>query len=293
MEKKQDILFFIFMSSFWALNYTLVKLALSYENAFTLLLYRVIFSIIGIILIFNRKINLKMSLISHLKMIILSLFNVFIFMELWFIGESTVSSSLSSIMIYTYPVISTFLSLVLLHEKYTKETVAGIIFGFLGVIVIFSDSIGAKSYYGVVLELLAAISWSIGTIFYKHFIRTEDRVSTNFYQFAYGLIPIFLVSLVLGNPSQIVHPPISFILLAIIIGIPGTSVAYYLFLRLNRDYNVSTISSFLFLVPALSVVFAFFILDETLSLLQITGFLLVSVGIIFSSRGNRKTRTSL
>ena len=293
LEKKQDIMFFIFMSSFWALNYPLVKLALDYEDSFTLLLYRVIFSLIGIIIIFNRRLILKIGLISHIKMLILSFLNVFIFMELWFIGESSVSSSLSSILIYTYPIISTLLSIMLLHEKYTRETIAGIILGFSGIMVIFSNSLGLNSYYGIILEIMAAVSWSSGTIFYKRFIRTEDRISTNFYQFAYSLIPIFLITLIYGNYGEMLHPNVYFILLSAIIGIPGTAIAYYLFLKLNRDYNVSTVSSFLFLVPAISVFFGFFLLKETLSSIQIVGFALVSMGIVFSSRGSRNKGKNL
>ena len=83
MEKEKDFLFFIFMSSFWALNYPLVKMALSYEDASVLLLYRVIFAIIGMLLLFNRRIKLRLSLRSHGKMFILSLLNVTIFMEFW------------------------------------------------------------------------------------------------------------------------------------------------------------------------------------------------------------------
>lgn len=273
------------MSSFWALNYPLVKLSLSYENASTLLLYRIIFSIIGMLVIFKKRIRLKMSLRAHGKMFILSMFNVTIFMELWFLGESSVSSSLSSIIIYTYPIFSTMFSIILLKEKYSMEGIAGITLGFFGIIVIFFNSISAASLNGIIFELISTISWALGTIFYKKYIRDEDRVATNFYQFAYSLIPVFLISLISTPPEKIVTPSITFLLLALTIGLPGTAIAYYFFLRLNRDYNVSTISSFLFVVPAISVVFSFFILHNILTYIQISGFLLVSSGILFSARG--------
>ncbi len=288
MEKKEDLLFFVFMASFWSLNYPLVKISLSYENAFSLLLYRVLFSLLGILLLFNRRIKFRLPARSHAKMIILSLFNVVIFMELWFIGESTVSSSLSSIIIYTYPIISTLLSLLLLKEKFSSETILGLILGFSGVIVIFSNSLSASSYYGIIFEMFAALSWSLGTVFYKRYIKIEDRITTNFYQFVYSVIPVTAIAFIFGNPGKILNPPPLFLLLAAVIGIPGTAVAYYFFLRLSRDYDVSVISSLLFIVPAISVIFAFLILGEVLSYVQVAGFILVSIGIVFSSRKNRR-----
>ena len=38
---------------------------------------------------------------------ILSMLNVLIWMELWFVAETSISASLTSIIIYTYPIIST------------------------------------------------------------------------------------------------------------------------------------------------------------------------------------------
>ncbi len=293
MEKEKDFLFFIFMSSFWAFNYPFVKMALAFEDASVLLLYRVIFAIIGMLLLFNRRIKLRLSLKSHGKMFILSLLNVTIFMEFWFLGETSVSSSLSSIIIYTYPIISTFLSIILLKEKYTMEGIGGIALGFTGIIVIFSDSINVASVYGIFLELLAATSWALGTIFYKKYIREEDRITTNFYQFAYSLIPVIFISFISTSPGKILNPGTEFLMLSLVIGIPGTAIAYYFFLKLNRDYNVSTISSFLFIVPALSVIFSYFILHNVLTYIQTSGFLLVSIGILLSARGVRRKKSLL
>ena len=73
--------------------------------------------------------------------------------------------------------------------------------------------------------------------------------------------------------------------------IPGTAVAYYAFLHLNRKYGVSTVSSFLFIVPALSVVFSFVILDEIPTLIEIAGLLMVAAGIFFSAKGTKVRST--
>ena len=286
MSLKRDGVLFSIMVSFWALNYPLVKFALQYVDPFTLLFYRILFSLVGILIIFNRKQLLKLKPEYIKPMFILSMLSVFIFMDLWFIAESSISSSLSSILIYTYPVISIVLSIVFLKESYNRYVVLGVTIGFSGIILIFYNALFSSLGIGVVLALLGAICWATGTVYYKKYLAAAPRETTNFFQFLFALIPSFAVAVYVTPTTSIFHPVPTFLLIAIIMGIPGTAVAYYAFLHLNREYRVSTISSFLFLVPALSVVFGIVLLGEVPNIYEISGLILVSIGIIFSARGS-------
>ena len=67
-------------------------------------------------------------------------------------------------------------------------------------------------------------------------------------------------------------------------GVLGTAIAYLIYLYLFRKYSVSSISAMFFTVPALSIVFSFFILNETNTIFTYIGFALISAGIYFSSR---------
>ena len=93
MSRKNDIVLFVIMVSFWALNYPLVKFALNYVDSFTLLFYRILISLVGVLIIFNRKLRFNIRRNEIIPLFILSMLNVFIFMELWFIAETTISSS--------------------------------------------------------------------------------------------------------------------------------------------------------------------------------------------------------
>lgn len=288
MSRRNDIILFVVMVSFWALNFILVKFALNYVNSFTLLFYRTLISLLGILIIFNRKLRFRIRREEILPLFILSMLNVFIFMELWFIAETSISSSLSAILIYTYPVISTLFSIIFLKESYNRHVLLGILLGFAGVTVIFFHGLISGIGIGVVIAFLASVSWATGTIYYKKYLGKIDRETTNFYQFAFAIVPSLLVAGAFQPNITIFEPNAVFLVIVLIIGFPGTAIAYYAFLHLNREYRVSTISSFLFLVPALSVILSFVILDEIPSIYEMGGLLLVSVGIIFSAKGSRK-----
>ena len=277
------------MSSFWALNYPLVKIALSYETPMVLLFFRVLFATLFSLLLFWKNIELKISRNTALKVIVLSLFNVVLFMELWFYSENFMSAPLTSVLIYTYPIISTVLSISVLQEKVNMGIIIGIILGFTGMIIVFSYNLGVHSFTGPAIALLAALSWSLGTLFFKKFINNESKETVNFYQFLFALPVTFILVILSGQLNEVVHPSLWPLFLASLIGIPGTAFAYYAFLHLNRDYSVAGISSLLFIVPALSTIFSLIVLNQSLEWVAMFGLALISVGT-FSSSGILKAR---
>ena len=283
MSKKLDPLMFIVMASFWALNYPLVKIALAYETPTVLLFFRVLFASGFSLILFWNRIELRISRRTALKVFVLSLFNVVLFMELWFYSENFMSAPLTSVIIYTYPIISTALSISLLQEKVKSSTIIGIVLGFTGMIIVFSYHLGVDSFYGPFLAILGALSWSAGTVFFKKFITFENKETVNLYQFVFALPITLIIALLSGEVNEITNPSLLSLALAALIGIPGTAFAYYVFLHLNRDYSVARISSLLFVVPAVSVFFSFLILNQLLNLVEIAGLVLISIGTFFSS----------
>ena len=271
------------MSSFWALNYPLVKIALSYETPMVLLFFRVLFATLFSLLLFWKNIELKISRNTALKVIVLSLFNVVLFMELWFYSENFMSAPLTSVLIYTYPIISTVLSISVLQEKVNMGIIVGIILGFTGMIIVFSYNLGVHSFTGPVIALLAALSWSLGTLFFKKFINNESKETVNFYQFLFALPVTFILVMLSGQLDEVINPTLWSLFIAALIGIPGTAFAYFAFLHLNRDYSVAGVSSLLFVVPALSTIFSLIILNQSLELVAMVGLALISVGTFFSS----------
>jgi Integral membrane protein DUF6. len=53
-------------------------------------------------------------------------------MGLWFLGEKSEPASISSILVYTYPIISVLLSVIFLGEKLNLYQILGLFFGFSG-----------------------------------------------------------------------------------------------------------------------------------------------------------------
>jgi drug/metabolite transporter (DMT)-like permease len=169
----------------------------------------------------------------------------------------------------------------MLREKLTQWKIIGIFIGFLGVVVIFLNQLSISYSIGLFLLIGSAVSWSAGTVYYKKYLKDADLGAVNSYQFFFALPVIFAVSLFYGGFRPLT---INFILITLYMGSIGSSVAYFIYWSLIRKYNISHVSPYLFAVPAFSILFSTFLINESLSPLNLAGFVLVAIGIFISSR---------
>lgn len=283
MKKTYDAILLLSMSLFWAINYPLVKVAVIYENEFYVIFFRILFALIVSLIIFPGAIKINKSLKTQLKIFVVSMLNIVSFMEFWFIGEMYESASVSSIIIYSYPLIIVFLSILFLNEKIKLLNISGLLIGFMGIIFVFSSQFNIHNYLGLVFLLLSSLSWSFGTIFYKKYLNNVEPASVNLLQFFYALPVTLLIALVSG-PLVIKTFDFNFILITFYMGSLGTSVAYFIYFYLYRKYSVSKISSYLFLVPAMAVLISVYFFKEALTTFNIIGLLFIMVGIYISQK---------
>ncbi len=152
-----DVILFLVMASAWALNYPLLKFALYYEPPMVALLFRILFGAIFSIPFSYSTLKLLRS-IGALNLFLMSIFNISIFMSLWFIGERTETSSISSILVYTYPIVSVLFSGLFLQEKLSSGKLVGIAIGFAGVVIIFLHQLSIEYNVGLFLLIGSSIS---------------------------------------------------------------------------------------------------------------------------------------
>lgn len=284
MKNYRDGILFLLMSLFWAINYPLLKIAVHFENEFYVVFFRIFFALLLSIIIFPTSLRIGKSFKLHLKLFVISMLNIVGFMEFWFIGEMTETASVSSIIIYSYPVIIVLLSIFFLNEKVKIVNLSGIFLGLAGIVLIFSNEMEINSLSGLIFLILSAISWSFGTLIYKKYLNGIEPVKVNTMQFIYSL-PVTFIIAILSGPFSVPGFNVPFLMITIYMGALGTAIAYFIYLYLYRKYPVSKISSFLFLIPTLSVILSILMLGESISIINLIGFAFVMIGIYLSQRG--------
>ncbi len=282
-NKAFEPLLFFLMVFFWGSNYIIVKIAYLYDNSATILLLRVVYAFLFSAILFHKHIKIPHNLRENLKLFIFGNLNITGFFTLWFFAETYVSASLTSIIIYSYPIISTLFAYLFIGEKFGKLKFSGIIIGFTGIIIIFLKDITFSNYIYLIMLLFGAISWAGGTVFYRKYLTGYDPANTNTIQLLYALPVVLIISFFFGG-FNIKILNINLNLAMIYMGLLGTAIAYFIFLLLYKKYKVASISAYFFTVPIISVILSIFILNETINVYTIIGLVVVGTGIFISGK---------
>lgn len=165
-------------------------------------------------------------------------------------------------------------------EKLTFTKIVGLLFAFLGVVLLFwRQKTPEGKLLGDLLEVLAALFWAATTIYIKRFLAHQVHPLQTFcYQLAFSF-PLLLVLSFIFEPQR-VFGLTPLVLLAL--GFQSVVVAflsYYVWFKLIHRYPVSDLSAFTFLTPLFGVLFGGILLKEECGKNLFVALSLVSMGI--------------
>jgi drug/metabolite transporter (DMT)-like permease len=138
--------------------------------------------------------------------------------------------------------------------------------------------------YYILLPFLIAFIWGLSPIVFKYII-TKDKTPTYLILFIQAVVYLFacLIYIIFWK-QETVHEDISrhskWIPLISLTSLMSIFVANLLFLyTLEKGLHVNIVNIISALYPVVTVIFAYFILNETLTYRQIIGFIITMIGI--------------
>jgi drug/metabolite transporter (DMT)-like permease len=188
-------------------------------------------------------------------------------------------------MIATIPLFTSFTSSYFLNEKITKMNILGIIFSIVGVsFVIFNrgESIDVSPFGIGMLSL--AVAAAIGyTLVLKKLSAKYNSISIVTYHNFIGIFlfaPLFFILdfpefKTTGFSAEAWIPLLE-------LAIFGSSFAFIFFTFAIQKIGIGKANAFTNLIPVITAVIAYFVLDEILNINKITGILLVIGGLFLS-----------
>ena len=218
---------------------------------------------------------------------LLTLFNVTLFLGLQTVTVAQLPSGMAAVLIYLQPILTGLLSWPLLGEPLGAAKLAGLVLGFCGIVAVSSGGFsGDASGFGIVIAVISAVTWSLGTVYFK---RTQDRVPmlwTIALQFLAGGICLTVAGLFVESLADISWNG-TFVASLLYTAVFGTALAWLLWLGLVRAGEASRVAAYVFFVPLVGIVMGNIILKEPLSPSLLVGTALVVAGIYLVNRGPR------
>jgi len=203
-------------------------------------------------------------------------------------GEQRISSVLAGIWNAATPlVVLPVAALVFRTERFTGRKVAGLLLGFVGVLVVLGvwQGVGGSHLTGQLMCFAAAVCYGVAIPYQKRFIAGEasSGLALSAGQLLAGTVQIALLAPLLGgappNPASI---PAAAVASVLALGVLGTGLAFLINMRNIRLAGASTASMVTYLIPLFATVVGILVLREGLAWYQPVGAAIVLVGVAVS-----------
>ena len=278
----------------WASTFTVIKIGLERITPLNLSFVRSIlatFFLLGWLLLKGNRQEIARALKYHLGYIIglgvvgVALFNIF-----QNIGIGLTSSGIASLLVASNPVFILILGASFLGEKITKSKAAGIVLGFVGIIIVtflgknMALLLRSGSFWGNILVLLSAVCWAVYSVMNKSALKRYSPLILTALAYVFGSLILFFFCFTFEDVSLIFQCSLSSWLILLYLGILASGVTFYLWNYALSIMEASRVSVFIFLIPVLAILLGKVILNETITGFTFLGTALVLSGIYLMER---------
>lgn len=288
MKKSLFLVYFCLVLSmiFWGFSFVGTKISLEALTPITLILARLVVSSIFLLLltkIFNILEPIKKP---DLKWFIL----LTIFEPLcYFLGETFglqfVSSTLGAVLIATIPLFVPWAAWILFREKVSLLNLIGIMISIVGVVmIIFERDLSFNaSPLGIGLLMIAVFSAVGYTMVIRHISNSYSPITIITWQNLMGIVAFMPLFLIFDFQTFQLSAFSSKIIYTILfLGVFPSSLSYAFFTYAIKELGVNRSSIFTNLIPVLTAIFAYFLMDEELPGIKIAGITVVVFALTIS-----------
>lgn len=273
-----NISFLVITTFFWGLSFISTKVLLNELPPSTIALFRQFIALIPLtIAMMVTKSFVKITKKDFFIFTFSGLFGIVLYFVFENTGIKYTTASNASIIVAAVPVFTLISEILIFKMKPNAKVVACIILSILGVYLVISVNgkldFSSQTLYGNLLVIASMISWVIYTIVNKKLENSHPPLVMVFYQ---TLSACFLfIPFVLGDVRKWHVPSTSALFHLIYLGVLCSAVAYILYINASQKLGPAIASTFLNLIPVVSVIAGYLFLDETLTVNQFAGMIII------------------
>ena len=269
----------------WSSAFITTKPIIDNSDPFAALAFRFFFVAIGFYIF---SLYSKQSIIVNTKNIleaILSgiLFHGFYLGGVFFSISVGMPTGIAALIVTLQPILTNALSGPILGEEVTTKQWIGVLLGFVGAVLVLGLDVGSDiPLLGLVATIVALIAITTSTIWQKKLSNNLPLSVSNMYQAIGGFTFHLLIIIFLSKPyidfSQTFIIAMSHQIFLVSFG------AFTILMFLIKNNSASKTVSIFFLIPATSAVMAWLFLNESLTNLDLLGFLITTIGVYIATR---------
>ncbi|MDO8614432.1 MAG: DMT family transporter [Dehalococcoidia bacterium] len=273
----------------WGASFLFIKVIVEETGPFELVAGRLFFGTVAVaafMLVRRVPLGFDAPLLARLSVMALGS-NVIPFALIsW--GEEHIDSGAASVLNSTVPIFTAVAAAAFLaEERFTRARLAGLLLGFLGVVVLTGDDIvhvTDSSVLGQLAVIAAAACYGMGAVYARTLLRSRDPVALSIWQLILGtLFTVPLLFAFSGRPDYSLSLEASLSLVAL--GVFGTGFGYIAYLWLIDSIGSVRASLVTYVVPAVGLFLGWLVLDEHIGVNILAGAFLIVIGVASVMRG--------
>ncbi|WP_242967920.1 DMT family transporter [Tepidibacter mesophilus] len=288
-EKRLDNYLMIIATVFWSGAFIAGKFSVVEFPVFSLTFFRFFFAVIATFAIIikkgeNYKIE-KTDIFLFIQLGIIGMvgYHVFFFLALKY--TTTVNSSLIAA---TNPIITTILAFVVFKENIKPKNIISILVSFLGVTLIITNGnlkllANFKFNIGDLLMIVAVVCWATYSVISKKALKKYKPIVVTSYSFlvcVISLIPFVIMEKPwVYIPNTSIKGWMSVLYMSIFASVIGYSIQQVSI----KKIGASKTSLYINLVPVFSMILAYFILGESISIIKLISATLIISGVLLNT----------
>jgi drug/metabolite transporter (DMT)-like permease len=237
------------------------------------------------------KINWKILLVAGLS-------GPFISQILQYVGLDLTTASDALLLMNLTPIFAVILASPILSEKITPEKVIGLILATTGAILIVANTtpeftaVGIWRLVGDLIVIVSTIFFAVNGIAGKIAMKSVDAISTTFYSTLFVVPFIWVSAILLDDVMVLFTMSLQAWIIVLWVGIVNTAIAFILYYESMKNIEASLVQIMLNLIAVWGVLMSVFILDETVTYLQILGGAITVVGVVIAQLAQARRKVN-
>ena len=269
----------------WSSAFITTKPIIDHSDPFAALAFRFFFVAVGFYLfilfqkqsIFVNKKNLFESLISGV------FFHGFYLGGVFYSISVGMPTSIAALIVTLQPILTNIFAVPFLGEKVSLKQWIGVLLGFFGASIVLGIDIGNNiPLLGLIATIISLLAITLSTIWQKKISNNLPLSVNNFYQAIGGCL--FHVLIIIFFTKPYIEFTKTFLIAMSHQIILVSFGAFTILMFLIKKNSASKTVSVFFLIPATSAFMAWIFLHENLTIIDLMGFLITSIGVYIATR---------
>lgn len=207
-------------------------------------------------------------------------------------AETHVNSGVASLLVATVPLFMALIELFLPgRPRLNLKGWLGLLIGFGGVaLLVFPNSEGSSgSIFGIILLLIGAFSWAMGSVYSKSFKATASIIPNIAIQMLAGGIGLSIVGIIFGEIPKlhVTSKGIGAILYLILF---GSIIGYSCYVYILHKWPAAKAGTYAYVNPLVAVLLGALVLNEPLSISVVLSTAVILGGVILVQTSKTKTQ---